>query len=121
MAIFDSSTIDGSPSTVTFHPRPVGQSGACSSPSQVRIHLALRHVQHAVGIQRDDLVDVLGGPHADRPDAAHVTDVTARLVVAINQRADQLEVGMSMDGGNGMLAHRSDGPLDDSQHQVIIL
>jgi hypothetical protein len=31
----ESSTIEGLPSTVTFQPRPVGQSGACSSPSRV--------------------------------------------------------------------------------------
>ena len=30
MAIRDSSTIDGRPSTVTFQPRPFGQSGAWS-------------------------------------------------------------------------------------------
>ena len=34
-AILDSSTIDGRPSTLTFHPRPLGQSGAASGRSRV--------------------------------------------------------------------------------------
>jgi hypothetical protein len=35
VAIRDSSTIEGRPSTVTFQPRPVGQSAAWSAPSDV--------------------------------------------------------------------------------------
>ena len=53
---------------------------------------------------------------ADGADAADVADVAARLGVAVNEGADELEVGMFMDGGDGVAADGSGGPLNDAQH-----
>jgi hypothetical protein len=45
-----------------------------------------------------------------------MTAIAARLGVAVNECADELEVGMVMDGGDGVAADGSGGPLKDAQH-----
>jgi hypothetical protein len=83
-----------------------------------RVHLALRHVEDAVGVEGDDLVGILRGGDADRTDAADVADVAAGLGVAVDEGARKLEIGILVHGGDGMPADRSGGPLNHAQHAV---
>jgi hypothetical protein len=83
VAILESRTVDGRPSTVTFQPRPVAE---CAH----RVHLTLRRTEHTVGVEGDDLVRIPGGRNADGADAADVADVAAGLCVAV----DEVEVGV---------------------------
>src|SRR6476469_6613969 len=68
-----------------------------------RVHLALWHVEDAVG--------------ADGADAAGVADVAAGLGVAVDEGADQFEIGVPVHGGDGMAADGSGGPLNDAYHR----
>jgi hypothetical protein len=81
-----------------------------------RVHLTLRHVKHTVGVEGDDLVALLRGRDTNGTNATDVTDVAASLGIAVNERADKFEVGMFNDGGDGVAADGSGGPLNDAQH-----
>ena len=80
--------------------------------------LALRHVEHAVGVEGDDGVAVGGGGDPDRTDAAELAHVAPGLVVAVDERADQVEVVVPVDRGDGVSAHVAGGPLDHSKHGI---
>ena len=53
-----------------------------------------RRVDHAVGIQGHQLVDVIGGQHPERVEPAQLAHVAAGLVGAVDPAPDQLEFGM---------------------------
>ena len=69
-----------------------------------RIQLALRHVEDAVGVKGDYLRRVLCGRDANGADAADIADVAAGLGVAVDEGADEREVGMFVNGGDGVAA-----------------
>ena len=54
-----------------------------------------RVVDDAVGLQREQRVDVVGGGDADRVDADELADVDADLVGGPRVATDQLEVGLA--------------------------
>ena len=95
-----------------------GQQAADVVEGAHRVHLALRHVEHAVGVEGDDLVGIRGRRDADGADAADVADVAAGLGVAVDEGADEFEIGALVHGGDGMAADGSGGPLNDAQHAV---
>ena len=74
-----------------------------------------RVVDDAVGPQREQRVDVVGGGDADRVDAAQLADVAADLVRRPGVAADQLEVGVGDDGPHRPLADVARRPLHHSQ------
>ena len=53
-----------------------------------------RHVAERVGVERDRRVEVLGRDHARPVDAGQLTRVLARLVVAVHDETDELELGV---------------------------
>ena len=83
-----------------------------------RIHFAEGHVQHAIGVEGQDLLGVSGRRHADPADPADVTDVTAGLGVAVDIRADQLELGVAVHGSHRVPTYGPSGPLDDAKHDL---
>src|SRR3546814_10807039 len=83
-------------------------SDVCSSD------LPQRHVEHDVGLQRDQLVDVVGGGDAERIEAAQLTDVAAGLLGAPGVAAHQLQLRMGERGPHRVLGHVASGPLHHS-------
>src|SRR5262245_58466586 len=81
-----------------------------------RVRLALRHVERAVGVEGEDLVAVLRGRDADRPDAADLARIATGLLVAVDEHAGQLELGMVDDRRYGMAPDGTGGPLHDAEH-----
>ena len=61
---------------------------------------------------------ILGGRDTDGADAADVADVAAGLGVAVDEAADEVQIGALVHGGDGMAADGSGGPLNDAQHAV---
>jgi hypothetical protein len=86
------------------------------SSSAHRIHLTLRHVEDAVGVEGDYLRRVRCGADADGADAADIADVAANLGIAVDECAHELEIGMLVHGGHGMPTDGSGGPLNGTQH-----
>jgi hypothetical protein len=91
-----------------------GQQAADVVERAHRVHLALWHVEDAVGVEGDDLVGILRRRDTDGADAAGVADVAAGLGVAVDEGADQFEIGVPVHGGDGMAADGSGGPLNDA-------
>jgi hypothetical protein len=77
---------------------------------------ALRHVENAVGLHRQDLVGARGGADADGTDAADLPDVPAHLWRGVDQRPDQLEVGTGLHRRDRVTANVAGRPLHDSKH-----
>src|SRR5207302_4450202 len=59
---------------------------------------SVSHVEDAVGVQGDDLLDVPGGDHARRADIAQRPGVTTGLSVRVHVQPDQLEMRVLDDG-----------------------
>ena len=75
-------------------------------------------VHDAVGFQGQQGVDVVGGGHAHRVDAAQLADVSSDLVGGPRVAADELQIGAFHDAFHRPFAHVPRGPLDDAQrHQ----
>jgi hypothetical protein len=94
---------------------PDASSRQMSSSAPIGFHLALRHVEHAIGVHADDLVGILRGGYANGTDATDVTDGAASLGVAVDEGADKLEIGMFVDRSDGMAADGPRRPLNDTQ------
>ncbi len=69
-------------------------------------------VDHAVGAEGDERVDVVGREQADRTEAAELADVAAGLGGAVDPGADQLELAMREDAFDGGPADVAGRPLD---------
>ena len=82
-----------------------------SSRAAGGFQLALGVVEHAVGVQRQDLVDVFGCGDTDRADADDLTDIASGLVVAVDQRPDQFEVGVFVHSRDRVLADVAGAPI----------
>ena len=80
-----------------------------------------RVVDDAVGLQRQQGVDVVGGGDADGVDAAQLADVAADLVGRPGVAADQLEVGVGDDGPDRPLADVARRPLHHPDGHVVPL
>ena len=81
--------------------------------------LALRHVGDAVGVEREQRVDVVGGDDAGGlVMTAEVGCVLADLVVGVGVHADELEVGPPDDGAQRRHAGVAGAPLDDAQRAI---
>ena len=82
-----------------------------------RLHrpsLGLRRVDHAVGIQRHQRVDVVRGDHPrGLPQTTQLGGVAAHLAGAGRVQTDQLEVGALDDGAQCVDAHIAGRELDD--------
>ena len=74
-----------------------------------------RAVHHAVGVQRQYLVDAGGGGDAQRTGSDDLADVEAVLVCAVHPASDQLELRVIQYALDGGLADASGRPLDDTQ------
>ena len=72
-------------------------------------------VHDAVGLERQQRVDVVGGEDAERLDPAELTDVAPDLVGAPGVTADELEVGVGYRGDDGTAADVAGGPLHDAE------
>ena len=78
-----------------------------------------RGVDHAVGVQRDDLVDVRGGGDADRVPADQLPGVDPVLGVGIHPDTDHFEVAAVIENRRQQLAaDRADSPQD---HPVFLV
>ena len=74
-------------------------------------------VEHAVGVQRQDGVDVGGRRDADRVPADERADVHTVLVVGVHPRADELQVvAVVEDRGDHFLPDRACPPLNHPIH-----
>ena len=73
-----------------------------------------RHVQHAVGAQSDQRIDVVGGGDSDRFDAAQLADVLADLVGTSCPAAYERKLGVLQDGLHGAAPDEPGRPLHDS-------
>ena len=73
----------------------------------------LRVVDDAVGLQREQRVDVVGGEDPERFDAAQLADVTPDLVGTPGVAPDQLEAGVGGDGDDRPPPDVAGRPLDD--------
>jgi hypothetical protein len=71
-----------------------------------------RVVDDAVGLQREEEIDVIGGGDADRVDAAELTDVAADLAGGPGVAPDELEVAVGDDGADRPPADVARGPLE---------
>ena len=80
-----------------------------------------RVVDDAVGAQREQRVDVVGGGHAQRIQATQLTDVASDLVGRPRVAAHQLQPGIPGDRDHRLLAHVSGGPLHDSKRHRPLL
>ena len=74
--------------------------------------LPVAHVEDAVGLERHDFVEVTGGPHADRRQAAQLPRVLTRLSLRVHVEPDQLELGVLDDGLQRAQADVAGRPLD---------
>ena len=74
-----------------------------------------RAVHHAVGVQRQHLVDAGGGGDAERTGAEDLADVAPVLVRAVHPASDQLELRVIQHALDGGLADTSGRPLDDTK------
>jgi len=72
-----------------------------------------RAVDHAVGVQSEDLLGAGRRRDPDRVGAEDLADVLAVLVVRVHPAADQLQVGMAEHPLDRRLAHATGGPLHD--------
>ena len=72
-----------------------------------------RGVADAVGVEREDLVDVVGGEYAQRLAAEQLAGVLPDLVGVVHAQPDQLEVGPLDDGPERVLPDVAGAPLDD--------
>ena len=71
-----------------------------------------RRVVHAVGVQREDLVDIVRGDHTVRLDARELTGVAPDLVGRGHVAPDQLELRVAGERLDRDLPDRAGGPLD---------
>jgi len=78
-----------------------------------RTEVAGSGVGHAVGVEREQRVDVVGRLDAAGRQPAQLAGVAADLVGAVHPKADQLEVGAIDDRPEGKLADVAGAPLDD--------
>ena len=74
-----------------------------------------RVVDDAVGLQRQEGLDVVGRLDAHGLDPAQLAHVAAGLVGGPGVAADELEVGVGDDGADRPLAHVARGPLHDAE------
>ena len=72
-----------------------------------------RVVDHAVGFERQQRVDVVGRGDAERLDPDELTDVAAGLVRRPRIAADEFEGGVGGDGLDRAFADIAGRPLDD--------
>ena len=54
----------------------------------------VRHIEHAIGLQREDIVDAVRRHHAGRPDPCQLARILVHLVLPVDPDADQIEIGM---------------------------
>ena len=73
-----------------------------------------RVVDHAIRLQREQRVDVIGGGDTERFDAAQLADIAADLVRRPGVAPDELEVRVRCDRLHRTLADIARRPLDDS-------
>jgi hypothetical protein len=73
-----------------------------------------RRVADAVGLDREDLLDVVGGANAQRLAAEKLAGVFPDLVGVVHAEPDQLVVGALDDGPQRVLPHVARAPLDDA-------
>src|SRR5262249_44599708 len=83
---------------------------------QQRAHLvevgAARHVEHAVGVRRQQRIAAPGRAHTGRRGAAEVPRVAPFLLRRVHPHARELELGMIEHGAERFASDRSGSPLD---------
>ena len=82
---------------------------------------AQRAVTHAVGVQRQDCFDVIGGEDTGRLHPDQLTGVVSDLVGVVDPDTRQLEVGALDDGPQRMLADAASPPLNDAIRHTMSL
>ncbi len=75
----------------------------------------LRVVDDAVGPQREQRVDVVGGEDPERFDPAQLADVAPDLVGPPGVATDELQAGVGRDGDDRPSADVARRPLDDAE------
>ena len=78
-----------------------------------------RVVGDAIGLERDQGIDVVAGLDADRVEPGEGADVLSQLVGAMGEAADELEIGMRQDRPDGSSPDVARGPLNDATYGVI--
>ena len=73
-----------------------------------------RGVADAVGVEREDLLDVVGGAHTQRFAAEQLARVLPDLVGVVHAEPDQLVVRALDDGPERVLPDAARAPLDDA-------
>ena len=73
------------------------------------------HVRDAVGLEREQRVDVVGGRDAERLDAAQLADVAPDLLRRVRVAADEVEHGVADHAAHGRPAGLAGRPLDDRE------
>jgi hypothetical protein len=78
-------------------------------------HVGGRGVRHAVGVERQQRVRVVGRRHADlSAEPAQVAGVPPDLVGAVHPETDELEIGVIDDAAQRELPDITGAPLDDT-------
>ena len=93
--------------------------GNVFAAGQYRAHLVevgvARRVQHAIGIQGNNLVDVAGGDDADGVTASQDADIESVLVRGVHPGADDLHIVPVIDDrGEHFAPDRAGAPDDDA-------
>ena len=78
-----------------------------------------RVVDDAIGLQREQCVDVVGRRHTERFDTAQVADVATDLVGRPRVAPDEFQCSGSGDRPHGALADIAGRPLDDSIRHAV--
>lgn len=71
-------------------------------------------MDEGVGSQRDQRIDVIGGPHPDRVDATELTGVATDLGCAGDPDADEIEARMANNFRYDHSTHEAGSPHDDA-------
>lgn len=72
----------------------------------------MRHVEHAIGAEREDILDAVGGGDPNGRDSGELACVATNLVGVVHIDADELEIGMLDRTAQGACPDVPRRPLD---------
>src|SRR5439155_24424227 len=74
----------------------------------------VRHVEHAIGLERDHIVEAVGGLDADRRHTSELAGIAADLVRIADPHASEIEARMLNDPTQCARADIAGAPLHDA-------
>ena len=81
-------------------------------PAKLRNVEDVRHVEHAIGAEREDILDAVGGGNPNCRNAGQIAGVAPNLVEAVHVDAHELEIRMLDRATQGACSDIARGPLD---------